>query len=68
MKTLSTGQPSTLGSYLENTLTVMGEGKAAEFLRAKIAASPRGEQEEVLADETQMLGALVSMQFDLKGK
>lgn len=56
MKTLSTGQLSTLRSYLKNTKAVFGEDSpAVEYLNDKIKNSPMGEDEEVIADEGQMV-------------
>lgn len=56
MKKLSTGQPSTLGSYLTNTKAVFGHNSpAVDWLQKKIDESHNGELEEVLADEGQML-------------
>lgn len=56
MKKLSTGQPSTLGSYLTNTKALFGEDSpAAEYLQKKIDESHNGELEEVVADEGQMV-------------
>lgn len=62
MKMLSTGMPLTLGSYKELTTLFFGKGSAqVEFIDEKIARSPKGADEEVLADETQMLALLGSM-------
>ena len=57
MKQLSTGQPSTLGSYLENC-KLFGLTKAVEFLEEKIAESPNGANEEVVAHESQMMSLI----------
>jgi hypothetical protein len=59
MKKLSTGQPSTLGSYKK--LAKIFGNKAVAFIQSKIDESPNGESEEVLADERQMLQLLGSM-------
>ena len=65
MKKLSTGQPSTLGSYREHALLVFGKlSPAVEYLDLKIAESPHGPDEEVLADEEQMLRLLGKMDQD----
>ncbi len=53
MKTLSTGDPSTLGTY-KKLATIFGE-KAQQFIQTKIDESPNGEDEEVIADERQMM-------------
>lgn len=67
MMQLSTGQDSTLKGYLELSKTLFGaESAAAKFLQKKIEDSPNGENEEVLADETQMLYALHSMNYPVK--
>lgn len=56
MKKLSTGQDSTLGNYLALTEAVFGkDSPAVEFLRKKIADAPNGADEEVIADEGQMV-------------
>ena len=56
---LSTGQESTLGEYKK--LAAMFGPKAVKFIQDKIDASPQGEKEEVLADESQMMHLLGSM-------
>jgi hypothetical protein len=62
MMTLSTGQPSTLGSYKKLCGIFFGEDSAQyEFIEAKIIQSPNGEDEEVIADESQMMYLLVSL-------
>ena len=65
MKKLSTGVDSTLGNYRGMSLIVFGEDSAAtKYLDEKIAESPNGENEEVIADESQMVYLLVSLHFD----
>lgn len=59
MRKLSTGDPSTLGTY-KKLASIFGD-RAVSFIQKKIDASPNGEEEEVLADETQMLYLLASM-------
>ena len=64
MITLSTGEPSTLGVYRKYAmaLTLNNEGsKVVKFFDKKIAESPNGENEEVLADERQMIYAIMQM-------
>ena len=59
-KTLSTGDPSTLGSYKK--MSMIFSKKAQEFIQKKIDEAPNGENEIVIADERQMimlLGAMV---------
>lgn len=58
MRTLSTGDPSTLGTYLR--LAEIFGPKAVEFIQKKIDESPNGADEEVIADESQMLLLLMS--------
>lgn len=56
MKKLSTGHPSTLASYLDLSRAVFGNDSGAiRYLETKIAESPRGGLEEVVADEGQMI-------------
>ena len=59
MKTLSTGDASTLGTY-KKLAKIFGK-KAEDFIQQKIEDSPNGENEEVIADETQMMILLSSM-------
>lgn len=62
MKKLSTGDDSTLGNYRKLCTTFFGkESKAVEFFDKKIKESPKGENEEVIADESQMLFMIGSM-------
>lgn len=56
---LSTGQDSTLKTY-KGIARIFGK-TAEAFIDEKIAESPRGENEEVLTDERQMLILLASM-------
>lgn len=59
MQKLSTGDDATLGNYRELASAFWGETSGAvKFLDAKIAESPNGKDEEVLADETQMMQVL----------
>jgi hypothetical protein len=54
--------PSTLGNWLMLTKIAFGDwSPAANFLRHKIAESPGGFDEPVLADETQMLMMLAKI-------
>ena len=61
MRKLSTGDPSTLGSY-KRIAKIFGD-KAVNFIQTKIDESPNGENEEVLADERQMLVLFGSMVY-----
>lgn len=59
---LSTGDPSTLGTYLKMCLLVMGSNSpATTFLRKKVAEAPMGFEEEVIAPETQMVYMLMQL-------
>ncbi len=61
-KLLSTGQPSTLKNWLLTATAFFGEqSKAIEFLKKKIAESPHGENEEVIADEAQFIQVLADI-------
>lgn len=67
MNKLSTGADSTLGEYKKLAAEVFGvDSKAMEFLDKKIAESPKGEAEEVIADERQMIQVL--MQIHMEGQ
>lgn len=56
---LSTGEDSTLGTY-KKLARIFGP-EAVKFIEDKIKESPHGEQEEVIADESQMLLLLASL-------
>lgn len=61
---ISTGHPSTLATYRMLTVALFGEdSRAVAFLDQKIAESPNGADEVVIADETQMLLLLVSVEY-----
>ena len=59
MRTISTGQPATLKTYRE-IARFFGE-KAVEYIDQKIAESPKGENEEVIAAESQVLYLLAQL-------
>jgi len=59
MRTISTGEPATLGTYKK--ISVIFGKKAEKFIQDKIDDSPLGEKEEVIADESQVLLLLASM-------
>jgi len=62
MNTLSIGMPSTLGSYLKLCNLFFGEDSAqAKFIQSKIDESPNGLEEEVIAEESQMMYLLASL-------
>lgn len=65
MQTISTGELSTLGTYRKIAVTLYGEeSKAVEFLDKKIAKSPHGADEEVIAHEGQMMYLLARLHLD----
>ena len=59
MNKISTGEDATLGTYLK--IAQFFGKKAEKFIQDKIKESPNGEEEEVIADERQMLQLLGSM-------
>ena len=60
MKKLSVGIDSTLGNYRKLCVTFFGEeSPATKFIDSKIATD--GENEEVIADESQMIYLLGNM-------
>ena len=62
MNMLSVGLPSTLGSYLKLCSIFFGEESPQyKFIQGKVDESPNGLEEEVIADESQMLYLLQSM-------
>jgi hypothetical protein len=62
MNKLSTGQDSTLESYLKLCDLVFGKDSAqSKFIQDKADESPNGLKEEVIAEESQMLMLLGNM-------
>lgn len=62
MTKLSTGDDSTLGTYKKLCDAVFGDGnKASAYFAAKIAESPNGPDEVVLADESQVMVLIQSL-------
>jgi hypothetical protein len=62
MMTLSTGMPSTLGSYLKLCNIFFGKDSAqTKFIMEKIASNPNGANEEVIAEESQMMYLLFNL-------
>lgn len=62
MLKLSTGDDSTLGNYLKLTIKNFGERSAAvDYIKQKIADASNGADEEVLSDEKQTVGMLLSV-------
>ncbi len=69
MNTISTGDPSTLGTYRKIALILGGEdSQAVKFFDDKISKSPNGESEEVIADETQVLYLIGQLLSQRKGE
>lgn len=66
---ISTGDPSTLGTYLKLTKAVFGpESNAVKFLEAEIEDHEKGKDEVVIQHETQMiylLGNLCKSDVDI---
>lgn len=69
---LKSGAPATLATYLEVCEILFGEDSGAvDYLKEKIADSPNGADEVVLADENQMnllLAKLHDMKIYIKGE
>jgi hypothetical protein len=56
MDTISTGEPNTLKTWRKIALALGGENSSVvKFFDEKIANSPHGEDEKVIAAEEQML-------------
>ena len=60
VRKLSDGSPSTLATYRKWAALLFGD-KAVSFIDQKIAESPNGANEEVVADESQMLHLLAEL-------
>ena len=61
-RVLSTGQPSTLGSYRDNCAAFFGaQSKATQYFDEKIAGDPQGRDAEVIVDEHQMIALIRSL-------
>lgn len=69
---LSTGAPATLGTLLEMCQITFGEDSGSvDYLKEKIAESPNGADEVVIADERQtilLLAKLHDMKLHLTGE
>jgi hypothetical protein len=61
MNKMSTGDDATLGNYRKFADLLVGP-KAVAFIDKKIAESPNGADEEVIADERQMIQLLASIE------
>ena len=67
MKTLSVGMDSTLGNWRKLSVIAFGEGSSpVRFFDEKIEVE--GENSEVLADEAQLLNALMTMFMESEKK
>lgn len=65
MKKMSTGQDSTLRNWIKMTTIFFGKDSAATaFLEKKATESPNGLDEEVIADEGQLVMVLGKMHID----
>ena len=63
MRTLSIGLDSTLGNWAKLCALAFGpESKSVAFFKQKIAESPHGEHEEVIADESQLMLVVLDME------
>jgi len=68
MTKMSTGDDATLGNYRKMAVAVFGEdSKPVKFLDDKIKDSPNGANDEVIADERQMVHLLGTMAFQHRG-
>jgi hypothetical protein len=62
MHKLSIGVDSTLGNYKKLCMLFFGpDSGPTKFIEKKIAESEKGEDEEVIADETQMIWVLTDI-------
>lgn len=61
MKKLSTGDDSTLGNYMK-LCKIVGFMKAYTYFEEKAMLEPKGQDAEVLADESQMMGLIATLE------
>lgn len=62
MKKLSTGKDSTLGNWIEMSAAVFGEdSEATKFLAIKVEVVNKGLDEEVIANEYQLIMVLFEL-------
>lgn len=60
---LSIGMPSTVGSYLKITKIFFGEESTQyQYIKELGDKSPNGENEEIIADEWQMMYLLANLE------
>lgn len=65
MKKLSTGDDSTLGSYRRLCTLFFGkDSPATKFIEDKIAEHEKGEDEEVVTDESQVVMLLTELHHE----
>jgi hypothetical protein len=63
METISTGEPNTLGTYRNIAMVLSGDenSKVVRFFDDKIAKSPSGAEEKVIAAESQVMYLIGTM-------
>lgn len=63
METISTGEPNTLGTYRSIAMALSGDenSKVVRFFDDKIAESPNGAEEKVIAAESQVMYLIGTM-------
>ena len=64
MRKISTGEPSTLRTYI-SIAKFLGREVAVKFLEEKAKLSPNGLDEEVITPESQMLNLIVTMKEEV---
>lgn len=63
MKLLSTGKPSTLGTYRDFCADIYGShSPSTEYFNRKIKQAPNGRREEVLQDEGQVVQLVLALE------
>ena len=68
MKKLSTGADSNLKNWIELSSFAFGKySKAVQLLKEKAESSPNGLEEEVIADEEQLIMVLAKMHANAEG-
>ena len=64
MRKISTGEPSTLRTYISIS-KFLGRETAVKFLEEKAKLSPKGLDEEVITPESQMINLIVTMKEEV---
>jgi len=66
MKKISTGQPSNLATYRDIAIAFVGtkNHKAVKYFDNLINHEPKGEEGEIITDESQMLLLITQLAFD----